>query len=214
MTADHSDEVAQRASDLIDDVQRFGLLSAATVVDRYIAMVDGAIADDAKATEVSPLDEVDPLWVVDRSARLVEAYLRFLDTAVLVASRVEGRAVTQDLERIVLPAAPPAGSVEVSLWIHNPTSEPAARINVEVTDLMSAEGVIIPARAVSLSPPRLEALDASTSRELGLRIDVPVDQPTGCYNGLVLMTAAPGNPIVLQVEVEGPRAEEPGEDGS
>jgi hypothetical protein len=210
MTADHLDEAARRARHLIGDVQRFGLLSAATVVDRYTGMVDRAISGDRLGSAPSPSDGLDPGWLVDRAARLAEAYLRFLDTtAVLVASRAERGDAAPEMERILLPAARPASSSETSLWVHNPTSAPSAGIDVEVTGLISSNGGIIPAEAVSASPQSIERLDPSTSREFRLRVDVPGDQPAGYYHGLVLMSESPGEPIALQLEVADPQEDRP-----
>ena len=209
MTADNLDDAARRMH-LIDHVQRFGVLSAASVVDRYTDMVDRSISDDRLGSAPSPSDGLDPAWLVGRAARLAEAYLKFLDTtAVLVASRAERGDAAPEVERLLLPAARPASSSETSLWVHNPTSAPSAGIDVEVTGLTSSNGVTIAAEAVSVSPQRIERLDPSTSRELRLRVDVPAHQPAGCYHGLVLISEAPGEPIALQLEVEEPEEDRP-----
>ncbi|HLF43260.1 MAG TPA: hypothetical protein VJA46_07015 [Acidimicrobiia bacterium] len=210
MTADHFDEAARRARHLIGDVQRFGLLSAATVVDRYTDMVDRAISDDRLGSAPSPSDGLDPGWLVDGAARVAEAYLRFLEaTAVLVASRAEGGDAAPEMERILLPTARPGSSSETSLWVHNPTPAPLGDIDIEVTGLMSSNGVTIPTEAVLASPQRIERLDASSSREFRLRVDVPRDQRVGSYHGLVLISESPGEPIALQLEVEDPEEDRP-----
>jgi len=202
MTTDHSAEEARRARHLVGDVQRFGLFSAATVVDRYTAMVDRAMIDDRVASVPSSVDGLDPGALVDRAARMAEAYLRLLDTTALIASRAGRGEARPEMETIILAPARPASSSETSLWVHNPTSAGSAGIEISVTGLISSEGVTIPARAVRTSPQRVDRLDASTSREVRLRVDIPRDQPAGMYFGLVLISDTPRDAISLLLEVE------------
>jgi hypothetical protein len=202
MTTDQSAEEARRARHLVGDVQRFGLFSAATVVDRYTAMVDRAMIDDRVASVPSSVDGLDPGALVDRAARMAEAYLRLLDTTALIASRAGRGEARPEMETIILPPARPASSSETSLWVHNPTSAGSRGIEVAATGLISSEGVTIPARAVRTSPQRVDQLVPSTSQELRLRVDVPRDQPGGLYFGLVLIADAPDDPISLLLKVE------------
>ena len=65
------------ARDLVGEVQRFGLFSAAAVVDRYAALVDRAIARDGWAPAGSDGGSGRP---VDTAVQLAEAWLRLLDT--------------------------------------------------------------------------------------------------------------------------------------
>jgi hypothetical protein len=71
-----------------------------------------------------------------------------------------------------------------------------------VTNLISSNGARIPAASLSLSPERLDVVDAGTAREVRLRVDVPADQPAGHYHGLVLTSAAPSEPIALHLDVD------------
>jgi len=203
MTAHRSVQGARGVRHLIEDVQRFGLFSAATVVDRYTAMVDRAIVDDRLASPPSSWDGLDPGSLVDRAARLGEAYLRFLETTAVIASRAGGGEPRPEMETLVLPPARPAGSSETSLWIHNPTSAVSTGMEVAVTGLISSNPATIPAEAVWVSPQSVDRLDPSTSREIRLRIDVPRDQPAGLYFGLVLISESPGDPVSLVLKVEG-----------
>jgi hypothetical protein len=203
MTTHRSAEGAHGVRHLIEDVQRFGLFSAATVVDRYTAMVDRAIVDDRITSQPSSWDGLDPGSLVDRAARLGEAYLRFLETTAVIASRAGGGEPRPEMETLVLPPARPAGSSETSLWIHNPTSAASTGIEVAVTGLISSKEATIPAQAVWISPQRFDRLDPSTSREIRLRIDVPRDQSAGLYFGLVLISEVPGDHIPLVLKVEG-----------
>ena len=202
MTTHRSAEGGHGVKHLIRDVQRFGLFSAATVVDRYTAMVDRAIVADRIASPPSSLDGLDPGSLVDRAARLGQAYLRLLDTTAVIASRVGRGEPRQEMETLVLPPAGPAGSSETSMWIHNPTSAASTGLEVAATGLISTNRATIPAEVVRISPRRLDRLDPSTSREIRLRIHVPSDQPAGLYFGVVLISEVPGDAVSLLLKVE------------
>ena len=202
MTTDRSAKEALRARHLVGDVQRFGLFSAASVVDRYNAMVDRAMVDDGIASVPSSVDGLDPGSLVDRAARLAEAYLRFLDTTAVIASRAGRGQARPEMETIILPPAQPASSSETSLWLHNPTSAASTGIEISVTGFISPKGATIPAPVVRASPRRIDRLDASTSREVRLSVDIPRDQPAGMYFGLVLISDSPGDAISLLLKVE------------
>ncbi len=203
MTTYQSADDVRRVRHLVGDVQRFGLFSAATVVDRYTAMVDRAIVDDRIASAPSSWDGLDPGSLVDRAARLAEAYLRFLETTAVIASRTGRGGARPEMETIVLPPARPAGSSETSLWVHNPTLAASTGIEIAATGLISSEGVTIPAQAVWISPQMVDHLGPSTTRKLRLRVDVPRDKPAGLYFGLVLISEAPDDAISLLLKVEG-----------
>lgn len=199
MSPDHS-RSARRAS-LVGDVQRFGSLSAATVIDRYAGMVDRVIAEGRVGPAFLPDDDS---VLVDRAARLAEAYLRLVDATAALASGIGPREVGPSIERVTLPAALSGTTSEAPLWIHNPTGVVATRLDLEVTDLASSIGVTIPAAAVYVSPPRVDRLEPSASRRILLRVDVPEGQPPGYYHGLVLIAEAPDEPIGLRLEVRLP----------
>lgn len=203
MTVDPSRDEARQARDLVGDVQRFGLLSAATIVGRYTALVDRAITEVPIDSAPRPGDGLDPQWLVDRAARLAEGYLRLLDTtAVLVASRVGEVRARPRMDRVVLPPVRHGSRAETSLWVHNPT--PALSIGIEIvrTSLLSPDGATIPAEAVSISPQVVDRLHSSSSNEIRLSVDVPRDQPAGLYFGLVLISAEQEDAISVMLKVE------------
>jgi hypothetical protein len=192
------------AQHLIVDVQRFGLLSAAAVVDRYTEIIDRATRDASLRLPPLPADEPGAGWMVDSAARIAEACLSLVDTtAALFASRAKLDAVLPEMERLALPPTSSGFSSETSLWVHNPTPSSAGAIDFHMTSLISSNGRSIPVAAVSFSPKRLDVVDARTAREVRLRVDVPAGQPAGHYHGLVLISAAPFEPIGLHLDVEG-----------
>jgi hypothetical protein len=192
------------AQHLIGDVQRFGLLSAAAVVDRYTEIIDRATRADSFPLAPLPADHRRSDWMVDSAARIAEACLSLVDTTTeLIANRAMPNTAIPPMERVVLPPARSGFSSETSLWIHNPTSSPADAIGLHVTTLISSNGVRIPVASVSFSPERLDVVDAQTAREVRLRVDVPADQPAGQYHGLVLISVASCEPIALHLDVDG-----------
>ncbi len=188
--------------DLVADVQLFGLFSAAAVVERYAGMVDRATSNDRLDVLPSMPDEPPPPLELGRAARLTDAYLRFLATTTeLVESRTERKPGAPVIERALFPAVRPAGSSATSVWVHNLTTQSSGGLHVEVTDLASLGGVVIPAATVSVSPAKIDRIGPSTSREVRLRVDVGEGQPSGHYHGLVLISTAPDEPVALQLEV-------------
>lgn len=194
-------DATEQVRHLVGDVQRFGLLSAATIVERYIETVDRALA--GQSLTPGPPDRPDEGWLVDGASRVARAGTRVLDTiANLVANGAGQSADTTRPERLLLPATVPGSSSEVSLWIHNPTPAPVTGIHLHVTALASPTGSSIPSDALSWSPRTVELLAASSRQEVRLRVDVPEAQPVGLYHGLVLSAAAPSEPLALRLEVQ------------
>jgi hypothetical protein len=192
------------AQHLIGDVQRFGLLSAAAVVDRYTEIIDRATRDASLRLPPLPANERGAGWMVDSAARIAEACLSLVDTtAELFASRAKPDTVVPEMERLVLPPTSSGFSSETSLWVHNPTPSSTGAIELHMTSLISSNGVSIPVASVSFSPERLDVVDPGIAREVRLRVDVPADQPAGHYHGLVLISAAPFEPIALHLDVDG-----------
>jgi hypothetical protein len=195
--------VGHGAQHLIGDVQRFGLLSAAAVVDRYAELIDRATRDESFRSPSRPADERGTGWMVDSAARIADTYLSLVDTiAELIPNRAMADTAVPNVERISLPPTRSGFGSETSLWVHNSTSSSAAAIDLHMTNLISSNGVSIPAAAVSFSPERLDVVDPGTAREVRLRVEVPADQPAGHYHGLVLTSAAPSEPIALHLDVD------------
>lgn len=201
MTA--ADEADRNALELISDVQRFGLLSATSVVDRYAGLVDRAVGArpplDGRRGSVDPDEE----RLLDSVTRAADSYVRLLDAAgALVGDASPVRSAAGGPERVTLPAARPGTSCATVLWVHNPTSASSGPMTVTATTMTSATGSVVPVGAVSVSPSAVEPLAAGSSSQLRLHVDVPRDQPAGRYHGLVLVSAAPEEPLSVSLDVE------------
>lgn len=192
------------------DVQRFGLLSAATVVARYAQVVDRAISGDGTTWLGAPPDGVvdprglvdgaaDPQWLVDDAARVAEAFLRLLDAGAALVERAQAAAAPTAEEVLALPASAPGGTSEATLWVHGST-ETAVTVALHVTPLVSGEGHLVVTPAVQCRPDRLDSLAAGASCAVGIHVAVPVGQPAGRYHGLVVASHAP-EPVRVVLEV-------------
>jgi len=175
--------------DLVRDVQRFGLFSAALVVDRYTEIVDRTIAGDPLLLGVDlPDGQQAVLGLVDAV------------TAVLRTGTPPG----PPGGTLVLPPASAGTGSEFALWLHNTTSATVPVVELHGTDLVSSSGHRIAAGGVELVPNRVDTLAAESSREVRLRVSVPPGQPAGLYHGLVLNSAASADPTAVRLEVRGP----------
>lgn len=192
---------------LAADVQRFGLLSAATVVSRYAAIVDRAVGTGVSPTTPPRRGDPGPDWLVEAGPRVAEAALRLVDeaAALTVQAMTTGSPVAP--EHLELPATTPGGSSEVSVWLHNPTPSTVVA-QVYVTCLVSGDGDVLPVEAILCKPSEHVQLASTGSGEVVLRVDVPTRQPPGRYHGLVVASAAP-EPIPLALQVIRGRAEAP-----
>ena len=186
------------------DVQRFGLLSAATVVARYAQVVDRAISGDGTTWLGAPPDGVvDPRGLVDGAADpqlLVDgAFLRLLDAGAALVERAQAAAAPTAEEVLALPASAPGGTSEATLWVHGST-ETAVTVALHVTPLVSGEGHLVVTPAVQCRPDRLDSLAAGASCAVGIHVAVPARQPAGRYHGLVVASHAP-EPVRVVLEV-------------
>ena len=188
----------QTAGHIIGEVQRFGLLSAAAVVDRYVEIIN-------RETVRHPLADVPetlaggPETAGGGAAAMLRAGLQFLDGA----ARLVSDAVASGTETLVLPRARPGTGAEASVWVHNRTTSVVASVELRATVLISAEEHTIPADAVTFHPEGAVVLEPCTCREVSLRVSVPQGQPPGLYRGLLTGSGAPDGAVTLRLAVEG-----------
>ena len=163
---------------IADDVQRFAFLSAATVVTRYVEMVDSVLTDGDLPLPRGPDD---------------------FGTAILDGLRA--RPGVTSVETLVLPTTRPGSTSEGPLWIHNPTSAPVTNIDLEVTRLTCSGAAVIPLDAISISPNRTPTVEPHGRQRVWIRVAVPVGQRLGVYHGLVIGSLAPSEPLAVRLEV-------------
>jgi len=208
---------------LIADVRRFGLLSASSVVDRYIDLVDRLLGPDPLARTDGSERVGGPTtraWfdgavrpggtaasndlglLAEATARMAQAYVAMLDAAahVVGAPATTGAA---DGAPAVLPDTAPGGTAQVTLWLHNPTASDVCDVTVAVTSLVSPEGAAVP--VASVHPTLLPVLAAGSSTPVRLVTVLAPDQAPGTYHGLVLASADPDEPVAVRMRVVQPR---------
>ncbi|HEX7100672.1 MAG TPA: hypothetical protein VF377_15695 [Acidimicrobiia bacterium] len=170
------------ADDLARDVQMYGALSAASVVARYAAKVDTAMAS-----------VTDDAW----------------DPTVIASMAVFARETIGPLfeprsrpERVVLPAVIAGETSAGSLWLHDPGPLPGGRLELSVSPLVSGRGDVIPSSALSVSPRVVESMAAGGRQEVRLAAAVPFGQAAGWYHGWVFLITAPDEPVAVALRVE------------
>lgn len=190
---------APGARHIIDEVQRFGLLSAASVVDRYVEIINRERVGDPERHAREALSGATE-GSVGGAARVLEAGLQALDGA----ARLVADAVAPGTETLVLPQTEPGSDSEASVWIHNCTSSLVASVELRATVLVSAEEFTIPGDAVTFRPEDAVLVEPGTCREVTVCVSVPEGQHHGLYRGLVVGSGAPDGAITLRLAVERP----------
>ena len=184
----------------VADVQRFGLLSAAAVVDRYVDLVDRALGPPALGSASVGGDAAAPgpdlRLLAEATERVAQAYVAALDAATQLLPGPP--TVTADGGRLALPDTFAGGTAEATLWLHNPTAQAVPDVSLAATPLVAGAGRTVP---LALDPPRLALLPAAGSVPVRLRADVPPDHPSGPCWGLVVCSADPDAPVTVTLRV-------------
>jgi hypothetical protein len=190
---------ARGARHIIGEVQRFGLLSAASVVDRYVEIISRESVGDPLRHAREALGGTSEGSVVG-AARMLEVGLQALDAS----ARLISDAVAAGTEPLVLPPTEPGLASEASVWIHNRTSSLVASVQLHPTVLVSTEESSIPHDAVRFRPEEAVLVEPGTCREVTVRVSVPEGQPLGLYHGLLMGSGAPDGAITVRLAVQGP----------
>ena len=195
---------SERARRLASEVQRFGLHSAASVVERYTAIVDRTLsaALAAPLTGTPPAGRPDPL--ADSAGQVAQAYLQLLQTtASLVAASglAGGREGHPRDDVVLLPAAAPGTSSHGTLWLHNETTTAVDAPTVTLSDLVAAPGHTVPRSCLAARCPA--HVGPGLSHEVALHVHVPPGQPAGHYHGLALLSLDPTTPVRVTLLVLG-----------
>lgn len=184
------------ARHIVGEVQRFGLLSAASVVERYVEIVNRERGGDPLRSAREALASTSE-WSGDGLARMLEAGLQALDGAARLVSSASSRGT----ETLVLPPTEPGRDTRAPLWVHNRTSSLVASVELQATLLVSPDESSISGRAVTFVPGEAVVVEPGASHEVLVRVNVPEGQPAGLYHGLLVGSGAPDGAISLLVEV-------------
>lgn len=206
-------DVAAGLRGMARDVQRFGLLSASDVVERYVHLVERT-ADGARAPASAgrgagtPAQGVpwadgfagtDTTALVESVTAVANSYLSLLDEATRLASPP-----ADAHDAVVLPAARPGETTHAPVWVHNPAADPTGPATMTLTPLVSARGAHLDAASVRCQPSLLDGIDPGGSLQVDVVVRVPLEQPSDIYHGLLLSSLAVDGPMPVRVEVMGP----------
>ena len=192
MTGHHGRE--EETDPLAETVRRYGLLSAAAVVDRYVAVVDRVVSAGARTVGgpagAGPADQAGDLGEV--TTRAVRAVLDVLGST---------RQGPHDKapSAVVLAGAEPGGRADGRLWVHGPRDRPTL-VGLHATGLVSDRGSTIDARHITLAPARVHVA-AGGSAEVVVSVAVPADAAPGRYHGVLVCSAARTTPLGLVLHV-------------
>jgi hypothetical protein len=187
------------ARSLVEDVRRFGLVSADLVVDRFVRLTERAIGGDPRHADGSAAGRPTPPvpGLADGATALATGWLRLVEATASLADRAAADGTAAGT--LELPPTAPGRTAEASLWVHNTTASPAP-LDLAATSLAAPGATPIASDAVSLSPTRLQPSAPRSSAEVRVRVQVPPGQEPGHYQGLVLSSGV-GPPVLVRLEV-------------
>lgn len=106
-----------------------------------------------------------------------------------------------DVDRLQLPHASPGGRSTSRLWLHNATSSPTSGLRLWSPGLVAHDGRIINASAMAFRPENVARVEAHSSVEVTLTVEVPSDACPGTYHAQVLVEGVPGTAYPIAIDV-------------
>ena len=173
--------MTETAKSLAHEVQRYGLMSAALVVNRYAAAVDSVIGGEAGRR-----------WSA-------ETLLRLLDAGAALVEQTRAATTSASDDVLELPLVPAGGCGEAPVWVHNPT-EVAVDVELLAPPLVAGDGSLLPVAVAGRVGGRRISLTAGASQEVTVGVTVPPTQRAGHYHGL-LVGSSMSQPVRITLEV-------------
>jgi hypothetical protein len=155
------------------DIQRRGMRAAGAIVDRLIAAVDdarAAVTPDGDADDTGHGDQGVPVSAPARE--LAAAWLELIRQSIGGLSGMvpsNGDVATIDVSNgasppLALTVDPAARRASGEVWLHNPTAEARAALQMHCGELRAHDGTSIPAALVVFDPCEVSELPARSSR--------------------------------------------------
>jgi len=196
--------MTETAKGLAHEVQRYGLMSAALVVNRYAAAVDSVIGGEAgrRWSDERLLPRAtngDLRPIVDVTARFAETLLRLLDAGAALVEQTRAATTSASDDVLELPLVPAGGCGEAPVWVHNPT-EVAVDVELLAPPLVAGDGSLLPVAVAGRVGGRRISLTAGASQEVTVGVTVPPTQRAAHYHGL-LVGSSMSQPVRITLEV-------------
>jgi hypothetical protein len=199
----------------LEQIQRRGVEASTELVERLVAMVDGARGDEARDADgassprPSRADGFDifGLWA-DVATRTLQAMARLSVPDVATPSAPTGGAPWVDVVSgrahgtLTVPCDPTGDAATAELWLHNPSERVVGPLRLSVGDLRRPDGAVVPPGAVKLDPEMLE-LAPRSSRGVSASVDAAALLPPGRYRGLLLADGADEVAVAIELTVPG-----------
>lgn len=103
-----------------------------------------------------------------------------------------------------LPDVAPGGRCTARLWLHNPTESPSQGLRLWVSRLLAHDGKAIDSSAASFSPATVARIDADSSVEIVVTLNVPTETRSGRYHGQILVEGQPDTSLPISFNVLAP----------
>jgi hypothetical protein len=173
----------------VSELRREGSDTAAVVVDRLMAELDGTDAGGQLQVRSAVARTLE--LYADLFQRTFEAYADLID-GVLRPGGANGVAVAL--------SGAPGDEAAAEVWLHNATDARVAAGALRVTDLTAPGGATIDAALASFSPAALDVAPAASGSSW-LAVRIPASAAAGAYHGHVLASDLPGAsvPVCLVV---------------
>jgi hypothetical protein len=183
-------------AEIATQVSRFGLMSAATIVDRYVIAARRALDGTARPGMPSSAAAGSPSRLAElagsAAAPILDTYLDLVDWF----SSID----PETASAVELPPASTGSSSLGTVWVHNDTTTSVGPLRVVVSDFIEAGGGHIDATVVVLTPRQLDSLAAHSAAQVDVEVRVARDQPSGTYHGLLLVSGS-DQPLPLRLQV-------------
>jgi hypothetical protein len=204
-TEDVGDQSQDGVIGAIAEIQRRSLDAASALVDRLVAVVDGARdGDQPGEDEDVPSGGRPP----ERSGELMDTWAMLLRESVSSLSAAGERReplaafdVGAEDRRppVVVSADPTTGVGSIEVWVHNPTADEVLDLRLDLGAPRSSEGKELSTGAVSFDPAAF-GLPARSSRGITLRVDA-AGGAAGTYRAVLQVDGLEGPWLAVEIRI-------------
>ncbi len=202
----------------LEQIQRRGLRAAGDIVDRLVAVVDGAREHDVTtngdgAPTAPTANGADPFGIwADLMTQTLQAMSRLGVPDGASPQQPTGGPVWVDVVSgrgsgafvLALDSGAEKEPAAGELWLHNASEHAVGPLRLHVGELRSPEGATLASSAVSVDPASIDGLPARSSRGVTASIDASVEVAAGRYRGLLQIDGADAVAVSVELTVAEP----------